>query len=148
MDAARDGLELWAGSVVPALLPFLIAAEAINSTGFTRVFGILLEPVMRPLFRVPGIASFALVMGVSSGYPVGAKITSDLRNNGLLTRVEAERLLAFTNNSGPLFIVGVVGSSMCGSPETGTFLLACHLLACITVGLLYRFYGNNEKQIP
>jgi nucleoside recognition membrane protein YjiH len=55
VDAARDGLELWAGSVVPALLPFLIAAEAINSTGFTRVFGILLEPVMRPLFRVPAL---------------------------------------------------------------------------------------------
>lgn len=146
VDAARDGLDLWAGTVVPALLPFFIVTGIMNSMGFTRVFGILLEPVMRPLFKVPGSASFALIMGISSGYPAGAVITSDLRNNGLLTRIEAERLLAFTNNSGPLFIVGAVGTGMCGSPETGAFLLACHLLACVTVGLLFRFYGKNEYQ--
>ncbi|MGE5614727.1 MAG: sporulation integral membrane protein YlbJ [Bacillota bacterium] len=148
VDAARNGLKLWAGTVVPALLPFFIAAEIMNSTGFTRVFGTLLEPVMRPLFKVPGSASFAFVMGISSGYPVGAKITSDLRKKGLLTRIEAERLLSFTNNSGPLFIIGAVGTGMCGSPETGAFLLACHLTACITVGLIYRFYGNREDQSP
>jgi sporulation integral membrane protein YlbJ len=145
MDAARDGLSLWAGVVVPALLPFFIGSEIMNSTGFARIFGILLEPVMKPLFNVPGSASFALVMGVSSGYPVGAKITSDLKNRGLLSRTEAERLLAFTNNSGPLFVVGTVGTGMCGSAETGVFLLVCHLLACMTVGFLYRFYGNREK---
>lgn len=146
VNAARDGLSLWAGAVVPALLPFFIGAEIMNSTGFARIFGILLEPVMRPLFKVPGSASFALVMGVSSGYPVGAKITSDLRSERLLSRIEAERLLAFTNNSGPLFIVGAIGTGMCSSPKTGVFLLACHLLACITIGLLYRFYGNSENR--
>lgn len=145
MDAARNALSLWAGAVVPALLPFFIGSEIMNSTGFARISGILLEPIMRPLFNVPGSASFALVMGVSSGYPVGAKITSDLKNRGLLSRIEAERLLAFTNNSGPLFIVGTIGTGMCGSSEIGIFLLACHLLACITVGLLCRFYGKRES---
>ncbi|HEX2946456.1 MAG TPA: sporulation integral membrane protein YlbJ [Clostridia bacterium] len=143
VKAAQNGLALWAGVVVPSLFPFFVASEIINSTGFIRTSGVLLEPVMRPVFNVPGSASFALLLGITSGYPVGAKITSDLRNGGLLSRTEAERLLAFTNNSGPLFIVGAVGTGMYGSPRIGIFLLACHILACLTVGVLFRFYGRS-----
>lgn len=47
-------------------------------------------------------------MGIISGYPVGAKIVTEFRKNGECTKAEAERLLAFTNNSGPLFIIGTV----------------------------------------
>jgi len=147
VKAAQNGLALWAGVVVPSLFPFFVASEIINSTGFTRTSGILLEPVMRPVFNVPGCASFALLLGVTSGYPVGAKITSDLRNDGLLTKEEAERLLAFTNNSGPLFIVGAVGTGMYGSSRIGIFLLACHILACLTVGVLFRFYRRSGRSL-
>jgi sporulation integral membrane protein YlbJ len=145
VKAAQNGLALWAGVVVPSLFPFFIASEIINSTGFIRTSGVLLEPVMRPVFNVPGCASFALLLGVTSGYPVGAKITSDLRSSGLLSKNEAERLLAFTNNSGPLFIVGAVGTGMYGSSRIGIFLLACHILACLTVGVLFRFYKRSGR---
>ena len=50
-------------------------------------------------------------MGILSGYPTGAKIISDFRKRNICTKVECERLLAYTNNSGPLFIIGTVGSS-------------------------------------
>lgn len=145
VKAAEKGLALWATIVVPSLFPFFAAAELLNATGFIRSSGILLEPLMRPLFNVPGCASFALAMGITSGYPVGAKITCDLKDNGLLTRVEAERLLAFTNNSGPLFIVGAVGTGMYGSSRIGIFLFICHLLACFTVGFLFRFYKSSHS---
>lgn len=145
VKAAVKGLSLWAGIVVPSLFPFFVAAEIMNSTGFIRASGLLLEPVMRPFFNVPGCGSFALAMGVTSGYPIGAKITCDFRNSGDLTRTEAERLLAFTNNSGPLFIVGAVGTGMYGSPRLGIFLLIFHFLSCITVGFLFRFYKAGRK---
>ncbi len=145
VKAAQNGLALWAGVVVPSLFPFFVASEIINSTGFIKTSGILLEPVMRPVFNVPGCASFALLLGVTSGYPVGAKLTADLRSNGLLSKNEAERLLAFTNNSGPLFIVGAVGTGMYGSSVIGIFLLACHIFACLTVGVLFRFYKRPGR---
>ena len=43
-----------------------------------------------------------------SGYPMGAKIVTDLRTNNNCTKDEGERMLCFTNNSGPLFIIGTV----------------------------------------
>lgn len=122
VSAALKGIRLWLDIVFPSLFPFFVASEILNSTGIVRTAGILLEPVMRPLFKVPGSGSFALAMGVTSGYPVGAKITCSLLESGDITKPEAERLLAFTNNSGPLFIVGAVATGMYGIPSIGQFL--------------------------
>lgn len=63
---------------------------------------------MKPIFNVPGIGAYAFIMGIISGYPVGAKIVTEFRKNGECSKAEAERLLSFTNNSGPLFIIGTV----------------------------------------
>ena len=149
VKSALNGLNLWVSAVVPSLFPFFVASELISASGLAYLAGILLEPVMRPVFNVPGCSSLALALGMISGYPVGAKITSDLRKNNALTKTEAERLLAFTNNSGPIFITGAVGTGMLGSPSIGLFLLACHLLAGITVGLVFRFYkASANRHMP
>lgn len=148
VKAATDGLALWAGVIVPSLFPFFVAADIMNATGLVKAAGALLEPVMRPFFNVPGSASFALVMGAVSGYPVGAKITADMRNARLLTTVEAERLLAFTNNSGPVFVISSIGAAMYGSPKIGIFLFICQVLAFISVGFLFRFYKGAVRTPP
>lgn len=62
-----------------------------------------------------GVGAYAFIMGIISGYPVGAKIVTEFRLNGDCSKAEAERLLAFTNNSGPLFIIGTIGVSMFGN---------------------------------
>jgi len=62
-----------------------------------------------------------------------------------LTQVEAERLLAFTNNSGPLFIIGTVGITLFGNSTIGILLFITHLLACISVGIIFRFWKYNSK---
>lgn len=144
VSSALKGIQLWFNVVFPSLFPFFVATEVLNRTSFVKALGVLLEPVMRPLFNVPGCGSFAVAMGITSGYPVGAKITSDMRKNKLISKTEGERLLAFTNNSGPLFIVGAVAVGMFNMPKVGIFLLICHILACLTVGMLFRFYGRRE----
>ena len=74
------------------------------------------------------------------GYPVGAKIVSNLKENGVLSDVESERLIAFTNNSGPLFILGSIGVGLFKDTKTGILLLVTHILASITVGILFRWW--------
>lgn len=144
VESAEKGLKLWLNIVFPSLFPFFVASEVLNKTGFIKAAGIFLEPVMRPLFNVPGCGSFALAMGLTSGYPVGAKLTTSMREQELLTKAEAERLLSFTNNSGPLFIIGAVAVGMFKMPNLGIFLLLCHMFASLTVGVLFRFYARKE----
>ena len=143
LSAANSGLKLWANAVVPSLFPFFVATELLNHTNIISVLGSFLNCVMRPIFNVPGEGSFPFIMGILSGYPTGAKIVSKLKNDGICSSIEAERLLAFTNNSGPLFIVGTVGIALFGNVEIGILLLITHILACITVGIAFRFWKNN-----
>ena len=105
LKAAKDGLVLWATAVVPSLFPFFISIELLSHTNIVKTLGKYLNPIMRPLFNVPGEGAFAFLMGLISGYPVGAKVVVKLFEQNIVTKDEAERLLAFTNNSGPLFII-------------------------------------------
>src|SRR5699024_1152615 len=72
------GLQSWFDIVFPSLLPFFIMSELLMMYGIVQAIGILSEPIMRPFFRVPGAGSFAFVVGMASGYPLGAKITASL----------------------------------------------------------------------
>ena len=135
-NAAKKGITLWANNVVPSLFPFFVAVELLKHTNLIYFLSIKLDKYMKPIFNLPGVASFPFVMGLISGYPVGAKIVSDLYSNKLCTQKEAERMLAFTNNSGPLFIIGTVGCSFYSNTSIGILLLISHILSSICVGII------------
>lgn len=135
--ASKDGLILWATCIVPTLFPFFVATELLNSTNIPTYIGKVFSKFMKPLFNVPGEGAYAFIMGVICGYPTGAKIVSNFYNSNIFTKSEAERLLAFTNNSGPLFIIGTVGVSFFGNTEIGFLLLITHLLSSIIIGFLF-----------
>jgi sporulation integral membrane protein YlbJ len=115
--------------------------------GVVRFIGVLLEPLMRPLFKVPGVGGFVWAMGMASGYPAGAKLTARLRQEGQLTKIEAERLVSFTNSSNPLFIFGAVSVGFFYNVQLGVILALAHYLGNISVGLLMRFYGKSEEKL-
>lgn len=146
LSAATNGLTLWATCVVPSLFPFFVITNLLSHTKVVSFTGRLLDKLMRPLFNVPGIGGFAFVMGLISGYPVGAKVVSDFRENGLVTKDEGERLLAFTNNSGPLFILSSVGIGLFGDAKTGLLLLCTHVLSCITVGIILGKFSKKSDE--
>ena len=144
LPAVKSGLALWANSVVPSLFPFFVATELLMHTNIIQQLGILLNRFMKPIFNVRGEGAFAFIMGIISGYPVGAKIASNFRKNNICSKEECERLLSFTNNSGPLFIIGSVGILMFKNTTIGILLFITHILACITVGVIFRFWKKNK----
>ncbi|MED1741699.1 sporulation integral membrane protein YlbJ [Bacillus swezeyi] len=144
-DASKSGLAMWWEVVFPSLLPFFILSELLIGFGIVRFVGLLLEPFMRPVFRVPGVGGFVLAMGMASGNPAGAKLTSRLRQERQISRVEAERLASFTNSSNPLFIFGAVAVGFFHNPSLGVVLAAAHYLGNFAVGLTMRSYGRKEE---
>lgn len=141
--AAKEGLVLWANNIVPSLFPFFVITELLMHTNIIYFIGKIFDRIMRPLFNVPGECAFAFILGLISGYPTGAKIVSNLRNNNLCTKEEGDRMLVFTNNSGPLFILSFVGISLFGSTQTGILLLITHILSSISVALLFGFLSKK-----
>lgn len=145
-EASITGLKAWWNIVFPALLPFFIGSELLMSFGVVQFMGVLLEPIMRPLFNLPGSASFVMAMGFTSGYPISSILTAKLRNEGLCTRYEGERLMSFTNNASPLFMLGAVAVGMYGNQKLGPIIAISHYLASITLGLILRYFHRNDPE--
>lgn len=146
ISASKEGINLWFNNVLPSLLPFIIGTNLLIGLGFVSFLGTLFEPVMSKIFNVPGCGAFAWILGMTSGYPMGAKITSDLRKSNQITAAEAQRLISFTNNSGPLFVLGAIATSMFNNQYIGYFILLVHLLASITTGLIFRNYKKTKSK--
>lgn len=146
--AAVKGLDVWWSIVFPALLPFFIGSELLMGLGVVHFMGVLLEPLMRPIFNVPGVGSFVLAMGLASGFPIGSILTARLCRNGLCSKVEGERLMSFTNTADPLFMFGAVAVGMFGYPQVGITIAAAHYLSSISTGILLRFYGRSQANTP
>lgn len=148
LEAARKGMKLWALTVVPALLPFFICAGFMMRMGVPGRIARYFEKPVRTFFCVPGCAAFAFLMSVVSGYPMGAKITADLREQRLVSKREAERMLSFCSTSGPLFMLGAVGAGMLGSVAAGWVIAISHYTAAIINGLLFRRHGKPGGAAP
>lgn len=147
-EGAVEGLRLWWDIVFPALLPFFIGSELLMGLGVVHFMGRLLEPLMAPVFRVPGVGSFVLAMGLASGYPIGAVLTGKLRREDLINKVEAERLVSFTNTADPLFMSGAVAVGMFKNAALAPVIMAAHYLASISTGLLLRCYRPRAPRTP
>jgi len=145
---ARESLSLCSETVIPSLFPFFICSGLLVYSGFCQVLSVLTKPIMKPLFNVNENGSGAFILGIISGYPLGAVTACQLYESGYLSKYETERLLSFCNNSGPLFILGAMGICMYQSRQIGVLLYISHLLAALTVGIIFRFYKQKKHCAP
>lgn len=144
--AAVEALSLCGRSVIPALFPFLVVSGLLVSLGFGEWLAPWFSGLMGPLFRLPGQAGSALLLGLIGGYPIGAQTAAGLYREGLLTESEAERLLAFCNNSNPVFLISVLGVGVFGSVRAGVWLWLIHVAAALLTGLLFR--SGGKRAVP
>lgn len=141
--AAGDGVQLCLNVILPSLFPFFVLSTLCVELGMIGALGKLMQPLMAPLFRVSGCCAGAFLLGIIGGYPVGARTAISLYESGQCSRDEAERLMSFCNNSGPAFILGVVGAGIFSSSKAGLWLYGAHVAASVLVGILFRFYGKG-----
>lgn len=139
IQGAQNGITLCLTAVIPSLFPFFICSRMLLSSGIAELAGRKAGKIFEALFGVRRSCAFAFAAGILSGYPVGAKVVTDMYKNRLCSKAEAQRMLAFCNNSGPLFIIGTVGAGMLHSTGAGFLLYAGHILSAVAAGLTVRF---------
>ena len=144
--ACTNGLNLFIKNIFPTLFPFLIATDILYNSNFIYILEKYLQNFTSKLFNIPPKAAIAIILGFISGYPIGAKITANLKKDKYLTKAEAERLIAFTNNASPIFIISTVGISLLNDKSLGIKLLIIHIVSSILVGLVFRFWKYNDKE--
>ena len=146
--ATTEALALCAASVIPALFPFLVVSSLLLSCGLGEWAAVHLAGFMTPLFRLPGCAASALLLGLVGGYPVGVRTAAQLYRQGSLTKNEASRLLTFCNNASPVFLISVLGQGVFGSFSAGLWLWLVHLSSALLTGLLFRRTEARDPAVP
>ncbi len=145
--AVRNGIELWAAAVLPALFPYLIITSLASSLKITGAVSDALSPVTSKLFNVNGNVGYALFISLMSGYPVGAKCVSDLKTRNLIGESESVRAAALCSSSSPVFLIASVGNLTFNNPLFGLMLFITHVLSVFAVGFVFSFYKHKDRPL-
>ena len=142
----NQGLLLCAKTVIPSLFPFMVLSELIVSGGIgNRMLRVLAAPFRR-LFALPTAACRAVLLGWLCGSPIGARCTVLALSRGELTREEAERALAVSNNPSSAFLISAVGVSLWQNRRFGIALYAAVLLSAAITGILLSIPHRKRNQ--
>lgn len=135
---------IWWEKVLPSLFPyFLVINVLIESKLVSYLSNIFFLP-SKKIFKLSSNGFLAMIIGMLTGYPVGAKMVCNLYSQKLISKNEAIRLLYFVNNSGPLFIIGTVGINLLGSKKYGYMLFFVHILASLIIALCTSRFAQSE----
>ena len=123
LQYAATGLNLWFQKMIPTLLPFMLLSGILIRMNLTEGFVRLIHPLLRMLFHTSPNGSYTLIMGFLCGFPMGARIVGELYGTGKLSKWEAERLLAFCNNIGPIYFLSFAMPMLCIEKVFWPFLI-------------------------
>lgn len=123
LQYAATGLNLWFRKMIPTLLPFMILSGILIRMDLTEGAVRLAHPFLRFFFRTSPNGSYTLIMGFLCGFPMGARIVGELYGTGKLSKWEAQHLLAFCNNIGPIYFLSFAMPMLGIKKVSGPFLL-------------------------
>ncbi|MEG1567686.1 MAG: hypothetical protein RR347_08380 [Anaerovoracaceae bacterium] len=126
--ASKGAILLWLNGIVPMLLPFFIFSNFLKGTGAVN----RISPKVYPF-----------VMGILSGYPMGARIAGDYCREKIIDSKKCMEILSYSMVTGPAFIIGTVGIEFLGSYKCGLILAVSHYLSAMANSVFYKDKDNN-----
>ncbi len=143
-QAALQGLTVWWTIVFPGLLPFIVLSELLFAFGMVHALGVLLEPFMRRVFRLPGTAGWAVALGWTAGYPSGPDAAGRMMREGMLTPQQGQRLAAIAHMPSPMLMLLVIGAGFLHHPAAGAAIAVCVWSSGLIVGLILAWLDKDE----
>lgn len=135
-SAALSGIGVCLSAIIPSLFAFMVLSSYLVESGLYQLISIPFYPIARYIFRIePKLISVVLI-SLIGGYPIGAKLLTELVERGALTPKEAEQLLCYCYGSGPSYIIGLVGAQVFASFEIGVKMYGSAVLANLILGTL------------
>ena len=139
-----DGILLYGTKILPTLLPFFFVTKILSNFNFIYAVCNQFSFLTKLLFNTKAISSYIFFMSIISGYPVGAKLTTEFYENKIIDKNDAQKILSFCSTSGPLFIIGTVGVGFFYNQFLGIIIFLIHVISSILNGIIYRNLGSRK----
>ncbi len=147
INGVSNGLSLCAAAIVPSLFPFMVLSDFMVRSRLVEIIGRYLKPVTKLLFNLPGSAGCAVLMSMVGGYPTGAKMTTQLLENGSISKSQAKRMMLFCVNAGPAFVMGTVGTAIFSDHKVGIILYVSMVIASLSIGIFSRIFEIGSLEL-
>lgn len=165
---ACSGLNLWFQKMIPTLFPFMVLSGMMIRMNLTDSFIRLLKPFLQPVFQVNSNCLYTIFIGFLCGFPMGANVTAQLYERNMITRKEADFLLSFCNNIGPVYfltfalpVIGIAKIPFClfgmyGIPLLYGILLrytlyknelSCHIVSTKSASFVPGFLQSLDESV-
>ncbi len=146
---AFEGLTQWSTRMVPTLFPFMVLSSLMIYSGADKQLGKILSYILKPFLKLTDYGIYAATMGFLCGFPMGAKVVSELYIARKITAREAQLLIAFCNNIGTAYFLGLILPILhiLGYHSTIPFLFGMYGIPFL-YGVLLSYRYMNENKIP
>lgn len=137
---ARNGILLWIKIVIPSLFPFLLVSTCLLHLNLISCLTPVISPFFCKIFGCSKNGCYPILIGLLSGYPMGAKACADLVKKGDISKEEGQYLLGFVNNASPMFITSYLTCQCLQLPQYRYIFYFMILCSSYLVCLFYRFF--------
>ena len=107
-ESVRKSILICTNTIIPSLFGAMVFTDLFINTG---AGSLVFKPIYFLLSRILNISSdafAAFVLGNFGGYPIGARLLSNMVNSKNISKQEAQKIMCCSYSSGPAFIIGVV----------------------------------------
>ena len=137
-----DGVNIWLTKIFPTLFIMFIINDLIINLDILSSFNKIINPLFNKLFKTSGNSSNVFILSIFSGTPSSAFIIKEMLNTKQITLNDANKLIAFTFFSNPLFLYTIL--SLTFNKFIVIKIILFHYMSNIIIGLLFKNkYQNN-----
>lgn len=131
--AVIGGVKLFYEKLFPALFPMCIVSGILSRSG--RLPNFLTTGISKS-FGICKATATAFVIGILSGFPIGAMLIGQLYDRGEIEKDEAERMIGVSTCPSPAFLIVSVGSFLLHNKMLGVALWLGQMTATIVVAIV------------
>ncbi len=147
VTSISGSINMFLFKLVPSLFPYLLITELLMNSNKIYDLSYGVSKLLSIFFRIPRYTTSIVIVGLLLGYPNAAKCISKMYHENKIDEKLATKLIVFTSNANPAYILATIGLGMFQSIEIGIILAISHYLSAIIIGsILSPSYNNNIIQ--
>lgn len=148
-QAVEESIERCIKIIVPSLFAFMAVSRLLISSGAAEQLSRPLDLTLGKLLKMPRGGTAVFVLSNIAGYPVGASMLTQLRQQGRIGRRSAEAMSIYCYAAGPAYLINAAGLGIYGSRTAGLSLfLSVFTANIILAAAINRIYKPELTPAP
>ena len=146
-NEVSHALKMCARVLIPSLFPLMTVSEIMTeSHASDKITSIFSVPISK-LFNVSKNATSPYFLGLFGGYSSACKSAVLMYQNGKISKVDLESIIAISNIPSLAFMTGFIGIGIFKNPTIGWVLWIVAVLSTLILGIINRIFFKSSVQI-